>query len=281
MKNVSTFQCPLCGFTGPEGFKLYYRGEVTLHRCRRCGFVGQFLTSASIAEDHQSWCSEKTLAASAGFLYPQMRRLHQDTIRRILRRKGSPRLLDVGCGDGHFLHWCRRAGIEAVGVEYNEAVAARAAATTGAPIIRGRYEKNLFGPKEFDVITFIQVLEHLPDPRAAVEAASHHLRGEGLIVIEVPSIRSPHFLAYGATGIKWFVRPPAGVIKWHVAYYSPRTLRRLAESAGFRTLQLVTGRWGCKYSGLLGMIGRLADPLLNLTRVGGIHYIGVKQGCCS
>jgi SAM-dependent methyltransferase len=48
-------------------------------------------------------------------------------------------------------------------------------------------EEAVFEPDSFDFITFGAVLEHLPDPSAAIAKAMGWLRPGGVIQIEVPS----------------------------------------------------------------------------------------------
>ena len=148
---------------------------------------------------------------------------------------------------------------------------------TGAKIIQGQYDKDMFPQDYFDIITFIQVLEHIPDPISALETAKYHLRVNGILVIEVPSIHSPHFLAYQWTGIKRFVKPPDGVIYSHYGYYTPKSLNALTKRCGFEELKVTTGRWQYKYAGLLGKVGKIIDPLLDSLKIGGILYIGKKN----
>jgi hypothetical protein len=97
-----------------------------------------------------------------------------------------------------------------------------------------------------------------------------------MVVIEVPSIHAPHFLAYRLTGIEWFVKPPTGVITTHQGYYRPRTLVTLVTGIGFSIVELTTGRWRVKYGGLISSMARLTDPLFDILRIGGILLIGRK-----
>lgn len=270
--------CAICGNTRPELFKIWFDAYVKLFRCSDCGFVSQFPgpgqdTIITTYEDLYSLDFERE---GKEFMYPERRRVLQDILKRVVSIKPKCRILDVGCGDGHFLALCSKQGLECFGVEDSKQLASHASAKSGAIIIQGHYAKQMFEESSFDVITLVQVLEHLTTPISVLEAARFHLRDEGLLVIEVPSIRSPHFLAFRSTGIKWFVKPPDGVIYSHFGYYSPRSIQTLTQRCGFRKFSMVTGRWQHKYSGLLRQFGKIVDPLFNLTKVGGILYIGKK-----
>lgn len=46
-----------------------------------------------------------------------------------------------------------------------------------------------FGPESFDVITLIDVLEHLPNPTKIVQSIWSLLRPNGIIVVKVPNFK--------------------------------------------------------------------------------------------
>ena len=273
--------CAICGETRPESFKIWFDGYLKLYKCSICGFVAQFPGPGkdTVVKDYQECYSLNFLNSGQEFMYPKRRCVLQDIVNRIavLSDTDNGTILDVGCGDGHFLYLCQQGGFKCYGVEDSKVLSAYASKKTGAKIIQGQYSTTMFTEGCLDIITFIQVLEHIPTPINVLETARHHLRPNGIIVIEIPSIHSPHFLAYQWTGIKKFVNPPNGIISSHYGYYNTRSLTTLTERCGFREVSLVTGRWQYKYSGLLGQIGKAIDPLLNKTRVGGILYIGAKS----
>lgn len=267
--------CPVCGETRPESFRVWFDDYVKLYRCLKCGFVSQFPGpgTSTIVTDYVDPYSMDFVNKGQEFLFPERGRVLRDIVDRVTKAKSSGRLLDVGCGDGHFLCLCSEEGFMCHGVETGKQLSAYAASKSGARVIYGAYSRDMFPEHHFDIITFIQVLEHMPTPVAALEMARYHLRPEGILVIEVPSVRSPHFLAYRWTGIRRFVRPPYGVIYSHCGYYSPRSLTTLTDRCGFTRLSLVTGRWQYKYSGFLGQVGKVIDPLLNMSGIGGILLI--------
>jgi SAM-dependent methyltransferase len=132
----------------------------------------------------------------------------------------------------------------------------------------------MFKPGSFDVVSFIQVVEHVPDPVGVLRSACSHLRPGGLVCIEVPSRYAPHFLLYQATRLRRLIEPPRGVIPQHVGYHHPASIRLAAKRAGFKEVSLTTGRWGVKYCGWKRLVGLAVDPLLNAASIGGILYLG-------
>jgi SAM-dependent methyltransferase len=275
-----TVSCPVCGESKPEAFKIYFDGYVKLYQCRRCSFVAQYPGpgSSTIVEEYEDCYSLDFLEKGQEFMYPDRHRGLTDIAKRIRSvMQSNLKILDVGCGDGFFLFICKKLGFKCFGVEPSHVLANYALSKVKGKIIRAYYNEEIFQKDSFDVISFIQVVEHLRDPFSILNIAKYHLRPGGLLVIEVPSIHSPHFLAYRFTGIKKFVQPPHGVIYSHVGYYCPRSLTYLTDRCGFERLSLFTGRWRVKYSGVLRAISLVADPLMNASRIGGILYFGRKR----
>jgi len=277
--NIFCQPCAVCGEIRPALFKIWFDGYVKLYKCLRCGFISQFAGPGklTILTEYKDLYTLDFLNMGQEFMYPKRRRVLQDIVDCIASIKVGGSILDVGCGDGHFLYLCSKKGFNCYGVEDSKQLSSYASTKTGAKVVQGLYNKEMFPENSFDIITLIQVLEHIPTPIDALETVRHHLRTNGILVIEVPSIHSPHFLAYQWTGIKKFVKPPTGVIYSHFGYYCPKSITMLTEKCGFKRVSLVTGRWQYKYSGFLRLIGQIIDPLLNVLKIGGILYIGTKD----
>ena len=117
-------------------------------------------------------------------------------LRSLRERQATPhvprgaRLLDVGCGDGHFL---RRLGPQihdSVGIDPDAPETdGPAAATPRFRLIRGRFPYELDTIGQFDVIAMLAVFEHFDDadrPRI-VDACRRLLRPGGRVVMTVPA----------------------------------------------------------------------------------------------
>lgn len=150
--------------------------------------------------------------------------------------KGA-RVLDVGCGTGSVsVHLVGNAAGSLVGVEPNEARAARARergidARTG--ILTPALIKEL---GTFDVVVFADVLEHLPDPYAMLELAKTALAPGGRIVASVPNIA--HWSVRTQLLRGRFDYRPCGIMDaTHLRWFTDATVRLLFESAGMKVEQ--------------------------------------------
>ena len=116
---------------------------------------------------------------------------YADRFYQLWHENRRPRALDVGAGIGHALKSMEERGFDAFGLEPSPAFHDRA-------IERGVPEDHLqlaaietaeWTPHSFDFVNMGAVLEHLPNPAAAIERALDWLAPGGLIFAEVPSSR--------------------------------------------------------------------------------------------
>jgi SAM-dependent methyltransferase len=160
-------------------------------------------------------------------LEPALRR----NFARRLARLGAPapgaRLLDVGAAYGFALSEARAAGWRAAGVEISAAAARRAARAGGAAIALADATALPFRSEVFDAVTLWDVLEHLPDPHAAVAAATRCLRPGGRLVLTTGDVGS---LFAKLSGGRWHLYS----IPEHLFFFTRRALRLLLVAHGLR-----------------------------------------------
>lgn len=115
------------------------------------------------------------------------------TIKNMISPFNGQKLLDAGCGDGRFCYELKNENISITGVDYSERALAFARAFN--PSINFQQE-NLFElpfEKEFDIITLVDVLEHIPLDKIEKVRDSlwRALKDNGRIIISVPSTNQP------------------------------------------------------------------------------------------
>jgi ubiquinone/menaquinone biosynthesis C-methylase UbiE len=80
-------------------------------------------------------------------------------------------VLEVGCGTGHFSRWFETRGLRVVGLDLSLEMLAESRRLGSPPCIRGRAERLPFGPRSFDLVTFITTLEFIGDAQSALVEA--------------------------------------------------------------------------------------------------------------
>jgi SAM-dependent methyltransferase len=108
------------------------------------------------------------------------------------------RVLDVGCGEGHFLEAAAEAGLEPTGVEIvPEALLLARASQPDAGWVLAAGEDLPFPDETFDAVTCLGTLEHFVDPPGGASEVARVLKPSGRALIVVPNLR---FLWWTLTG---------------------------------------------------------------------------------
>jgi len=130
--------------------------------------------------------------------YRGRRRILIERIER-LPLSERPRLLEVGCGSGELLPHLRRFG-PVTGVDLNPDAAEYARDRGKGEVLVGTVESLPFGPREFELVTCLDVLEHVADDGLALAELRRVTAHGGLLLAAVPAypaLWSPHDVAAG------------------------------------------------------------------------------------
>jgi SAM-dependent methyltransferase len=139
------------------------------------------------------------------------------------------RLLDVGAGRGRFVLAARAAGYDASGIEPS-ARGAQAGQAAGAPVEQVTIEAATMRSGPLDAVTLWHVLEHLDDPRSALERIAGWLVPGGALLVGVPNLAS---LQARLGGERWYHLD----VPRHRTHFTAQGLERLLGRAGFSVLR--------------------------------------------
>lgn len=106
-------------------------------------------------------------------------------VRWIKRYRKSGRLLEIGCGEGHFLAAAQAAGFDVAGIEPEPGRASRAAERLGVHVECARLESCRLGRARFDIVYHCDLLSHFEDPVAALQKMQGLLAPHGVLAFEV------------------------------------------------------------------------------------------------
>ncbi len=148
---------------------------------------------------------------------------------RWMRRHCRPgRLLEVGCGKGHFLVAAREFGYDVTGLEPDAKRAQHARNVFDVPVSVGFLNDNDLPTGYFDIVYHCDMLAHFDDPLDALRSMVDLLRPEGVLVFEVGIL----------SGIspRWYKWVGQLGLDRHLWLYSPRSLELLFEKAHLTVL---------------------------------------------
>lgn len=238
---------------GPEGFVpttlRYGRALGDIVRCARCGHMQ--LSPMPAAERLEAGYAE---AASGDYLEEEIgqRATARAALARIERHAKVGRLLDVGAWTGFLLAEARDRGWEGTGLEPSRFASAYARERLGLDVRTGSLaEESAAG--EFGAVTMGDVLEHLPDPGAALDRLAGALAPGGVLWLALPDAGSR---VARVMGRRWW-----SVLPTHVHYFTRASLRRLLESRGWRVLEVGTAPKSFTVRYYLGRLAGYSPPL--------------------
>lgn len=123
----------------------------------------------------------------------------------------SPRILDVGCGGGILSEALAKAGAQVTGIDLSKAsidAARRHALQEGLSIeyqVISAEEIAQAQPGSFDVVTCMEMLEHVPEPEKIVAACAQALRPGGLAFFSSIN-RTPKAFLFAIVGGEYILR---------------------------------------------------------------------------
>ena len=149
--------------------------------------------------------------------------------------KGATHVLDVGCSNGEFGQGIKKlSGAEVWGIEPMESYA-RQAEEKLDKVFTSSVENAIVQLPDnyFDVIYCNDVLEHLLDPYAVLEALKAKLKPKGKVISSIPNIR--YFRAFFKILFKgeWDYADEGIMDRTHVRFFTKKSIRKMYENAGY------------------------------------------------
>ena len=152
-------------------------------------------------------------------------------------------LLDVGCGGGILSEALARAGARVTGIDLSPAALATAelhALDSGLAIHYRLASAEALAaelPARFDVVTCMEMLEHVPDPASVLVALARLVRPGGALFLSTIN-RTPQAFLLAILGAEYLARLlPRGTHEY-ARFIRPSELGRAARAAGLNVAHL-------------------------------------------
>ncbi|HDY88948.1 MAG TPA: methyltransferase domain-containing protein [bacterium] len=102
----------------------------------------------------------------------------------------NKRVLDIGCSFGKFVYWMRKAGANAVGIDISEESTAWGRKKLSLDLRKETLESLDEQDSSFDVITMIDIIEHIVDLDGFMSKLSSLIKPGGLVFVQTPNFES-------------------------------------------------------------------------------------------
>ena len=174
----------------------------------------------------------------------QINPLRLDWIRQLAPLDGA-RALDIGCGGGILAEAMAEAGASVTGIDMAEgplAVARLHQLESGAEVDYRRMTAEQLAeaePGQYDVVTCLEMLEHVPDPSKVVRSCAELVRPGGHVFFSTIN-RNPKSFVFAIVGAEYILRLlPKGTHEYD-KFIRPSELEDWARNAGL-VLKVSTG----------------------------------------
>lgn len=175
--------CPHCGQSSRFNFQYNHR---TYFRCPACSLI-HLVRKTEEQDDPLSYYRQNYYNDYADDQSERNRTHLNDHILDLIETNvNKGRLLDIGCGCGFFLSTARDRGWDIRGVDPSEQSIAKARELVGEAASVGTLQ-DVNARSLFDVVTMINVLDHLKSPDNALARSWELLRSGGLLYLRFPN----------------------------------------------------------------------------------------------
>lgn len=217
--------CLICSSKNISALKGYEKHHLV--KCSSCKFVfSQAIPTSEELQNHYKGYGRND------YLSPITVKRYHELLDKMEPYRKTNRLIDVGCGIGYFLEVAKERGWEVYGTEFtNEAV--EICRNKGITMHKGPLNPENFEGLDFDIVTSFEVIEHINNPLEELTYFNQLLRKGGLVYVTTPNFNSL---------LRYKLKEKYNVITYpeHLSYYTPKTIKSVFESNGFKTKKLQT-----------------------------------------
>lgn len=198
-----------------------------IYRCSSC----QFLQCSELSEVLSYYENLVDFAYDAG--RPERSIQARKILELVRELQPGGRLLDIGAGSGFLVEQAIRMGYQAKGIEPSGWLQ-KMAAQRDLPVHLGTFPHPAVCG-QWDVVTLIDVVEHVSDPVALLRHIAGGLSQDGIAIVVTPDVNS---IAARVLGWKWWHYRVA-----HIGYFHKRTLFLALDKAGLQPILLRRPAW--------------------------------------
>ncbi len=169
--------------------------------------------------------------------------LRLDWIDRACGGLAGKRAVDVGCGGGILAEAMAARGARVLGIDLAErplGVAKLHGLESGVAVeyrLVGAEALASESPASFDVVTCMELLEHVPDPASTIAACAALAKPGGHVVVSTIN-RNPKSYLFAIVGAEYLLRLlPRGTHDW-TRFLTPAEVTRHARRAGLELVEL-------------------------------------------
>ena len=188
-RTLEYIPCNLCNSNEATSI-CSYEDDINIVKCDNCGLIYR---NPRLSSDINREIESLERYGDYETLEEQISKSREKSFNNVLitlekRIKNQPkRLLDLGCGQGHFLNRAQGFGWQVQGIEVAKSACEYAKEKFGIEVSNRELEEVHFLADHFDAVTLWNVLDHLLNPLGVLNEIYRILKPGGVLVIRVPN----------------------------------------------------------------------------------------------
>jgi 2-polyprenyl-3-methyl-5-hydroxy-6-metoxy-1,4-benzoquinol methylase len=221
----------------------------SIQKCKACGFkfvnprpdeneIGRYYQS----EDYISHDSQRVNLISRIYKIARVFSIKRK-YKIVAAHSRTGMILDIGCGTGEFLYYCRSKGFTVEGIEPNSKARFYAQNTNGIHVSTGLADL-MTENRLFSCITMWHVLEHIHQMNEALDMVKELLAPDGVLIVAVPNSNSWDAQKFG----KYWA---AYDVPRHLYHFNEKSLNQLLSKHGFEIRTTIPQKLDAFYISLL------------------------------
>jgi 2-polyprenyl-3-methyl-5-hydroxy-6-metoxy-1,4-benzoquinol methylase len=277
-KNNLLSSCPICESSRLENFlnvkdNFLSKENFSISSCLNCGlkFTNPRPKDDNLSEYYQSekyYSHSKKKNGFIPWLYQIIKRKNISTkYQQIVPKGQTGRILDIGCGTGDFLLYCKEKSWIISGVEPDKG-ARKIAETLLEQEIYSANETDQWADSTFDIITMWHVLEHVSDLNQQFIELQRLIKEDGKLILALPNFKSYDALYYKENWAAWDVPR-------HLYHFNKQVISQIASNYGFKLLESLPMKWDSYYVSLLSEQSK--GSVLSILRASIIGFVSNRK----
>ncbi len=149
------------------------------------------------------------------------------------------RVLDVGCGGGILTEAMAARGAKVTGIDLSEKALKVAALHLSESLLKINYQKTAAEefagehPASFDIVTCMELLEHVPEPASMVAACAKTVKPGGQVFFSTLN-RNPKSYLFAVVGAEYLLGLLPKGTHDYLRFIKPSELARWSRASGLR-----------------------------------------------
>lgn len=233
----------LCYLCNSDDYNIIHkeRGNLRIVKCNNCNLI---YTNPRVKSANTNYFGDINIYYDeARLIFKNIKKHHRDRnyefeLKEIKKFKSQGSLLDIGTNMGFFLRKAREFGYKVQGIEPSPTLSKIATDNFNLDVKNNYFEEVNIAPASYDIITMIDVFEHVTNPNALLSKAYQVLKDDGILCIKVPNGNYNFLKLKLAKLLNKESQHDLFNSYEHVIHYTPNTMKVILAKNGFRIKKL-------------------------------------------